>query len=94
MALARVVTFEGVTPEQAERVAGEIRSSGPPDDVPATELIMLHDPAAERATVVIFFDDEEGYERGDRVLSAMPADETPGRRSSVSRCEVTVRMKS
>jgi hypothetical protein len=92
MALARVVTFEGVSPEQAERVADEIRSTGRPDDVPATELVMLHDAAGERAVVIIFFDNEEDYAQGDRVLSAMPADMTPGRRASVARCEVAARM--
>jgi hypothetical protein len=40
----------------------------------------------------VFFDNEDDYHRGDEVLSAMPADETPGRRTSVTKYDVAVRM--
>jgi hypothetical protein len=42
--------------------------------------------------VILFFETEEDYGRGDEVLNAMPADETPGRRSSVARYDVAIRM--
>jgi hypothetical protein len=50
--------------------------------------MMLYDADAQKSLVVIFFDSEEDYQRGDEALNAMPADETPGRRASVSKYEV------
>lgn len=90
MAVARVVTFEGVT---AERVAQIEREGGrePPAGMAATEVMMLHDPDAERALVVILFDSEDDYARGDEVLNAMPADDTPGHRTSVAKYRVAMR---
>jgi hypothetical protein len=42
--------------------------------------------------VIIFFDDEDDYRRGDEALSAMPAGDTPGRRAAVTRYDVAIRM--
>ncbi len=92
MALARVVSFEAVNAERMAEMRAEMRDGEPPEGVPATELIALHDPEAERALVIIFFDTEDDYRRGDEVLSAMPADETPGRRTAVAKYEVAARM--
>jgi hypothetical protein len=69
-----------------------IEEDGRPEGVPATEMLLLHDPQSERALAIIFFDNEDDYRQGDVALSAMPADETPGQRSSVTRYDVTVRM--
>jgi hypothetical protein len=91
MPFARVVSFEDVSGERIARLREEIEGDGPSDEVPATEVIVLHDPAAERALVVLFFETAEDYERGDRVLDAMPSGETPGRRTSVARYEVALR---
>jgi hypothetical protein len=63
-----------------------------PDDVPATEFVVLHDPDAEKALVLLFFDNEEDYRRGDAALNAMPAGDTPGQRTSVTRYDVAFRM--
>ena len=52
---------------------------------------MLHDAEAEKSVVIVFFDNEEDYARGDATLSAMPADETPGTRTAVGKYEVAVR---
>jgi hypothetical protein len=63
-----------------------------PEGLPATEVVVLHDPQAEKALVVLFFDSEDDYRKGDEVLSVMPADETPGQRTSVTKYDVAVRM--
>jgi hypothetical protein len=63
-----------------------------PDGLPATEFLVLHDPDAEKSIVVLFFDSDDDYRKGDEVLSAMPAADTPGQRSSVGRYDVAVRM--
>ena len=92
MALARVVTFDGVTKDRVEKLTAEMREGGPPPDFPATEVIMLHDPAADRSVVVIFFENDEDYRKGDEILNAMPAGDTPGQRTSVIRYDVPFRM--
>ena len=92
MALARVVTFDGVSRDRIQEMQSEMQDAQPPEGVPAKEIILLHDPDAEKAVVLLFFDSEDDYRQGDEVLSAMPASDTPGQRSSVSRYDVAVRM--
>jgi hypothetical protein len=72
----------------------EMQDGQPPEGFPDTELIVLHDPEAEKSLVMIIFENEDDYRRGDEILSAMPADETPGQRTSVTRYDVATRMKS
>lgn len=90
MALARVVSFDGVSQERVEEMKQQM-NEGRPDDIPATEIVMLYDAEAEKSVVVLFFDNEDDYNRADAALSAMPADETPGQRTSVGRYQVEVR---
>jgi hypothetical protein len=92
MALARVVTFEGVSKDRMEEMDREMRDGQPPEGLPATELLVLHDPEAEKSLVVVFFETEDDYKRGDEVLSSMPAGDTPGRRTSVTKYDVATRM--
>ncbi len=92
MPLARVVTFDGV---DAERIAGlkqEIETGERPDNIPATEMLILHDATADKAVAIVFFDSEEDYATGDAALSAMPAGDTPGTRTSVTKYDVAARM--
>ena len=91
MPLARVVSFEGVDAGRMAAMQSEMEGSERPDNVPAKEIVVLHDPEAEKSLVVVFFDTEEDYKRGDEALSAMPAGDTPGRRTSVSKYDVAVR---
>ncbi|HWA54903.1 MAG TPA: hypothetical protein VG816_12080 [Solirubrobacterales bacterium] len=90
MALARVVSFDGVGQERVEQMKAQM-NEGRPDDIPATEIVMLYDAGAEKATVILFFENEDDYNRADATLSAMPSDETPGQRTSVGKYEVAVR---
>jgi heme-degrading monooxygenase HmoA len=92
MALARVVTFEGVSKERLEEMDREMKEGQPPEGFPGTEIVVLHDPEAEKSLVVVFFETEEDYQRGDEMLSAMPAGDTPGRRTSVTKYDVATRM--
>jgi hypothetical protein len=92
MALARVVTFEGVGSKRIEEMKREMSGDDArPDELPASEIVVLHDADAEKALVVIFFDSEEDYARGDATLNAMPAGDTPGRRTSVAKYDVVIR---
>jgi hypothetical protein len=92
MALARVVTFEGVDGDRIAAMKQEIESGERPNDIPATEMLMLHDPSTNAALAVLFFDSESDYAEGDAALDAMPAGDTPGKRTSVTKYEVVARM--
>jgi hypothetical protein len=63
-----------------------------PEDIPATEVIDLDDPEDERSLAIVFFVNEEDYAQGDAALSAMPAGDTPGARSSVSKYNLAIRL--
>jgi hypothetical protein len=92
MPLARVVTFDGVSSDRMSQMQSEMESGDRPDDVPAKEIVVLHDPDAEKSLVILFFDTDEDYQRGDAALSAMPAGDTPGQRTSVTKYQVAMRM--
>ena len=92
MALARVVSFDGVTKDRIEEMQRELRDGEPPEGLPAKEIVVLHDRDGEKSLVIVFFETEDDYKRGDEMLSAMPAGETPGRRASVTKYNVATRM--
>jgi hypothetical protein len=92
MALARVVTFDGVSKDRMEELKREMSEGERPEDVPAKEIVVLHDADAEKSVVILFFDSEDDYRRGDEALNAMPAGDTPGQRTSVTRYDVVTRM--
>jgi len=94
MAFARVVTFEGVSKARMDEMNREMQDGEPPEGFPQSELIVLHDADAEKSLVVIVFENEDDYKKGDEILSAMPAADTPGRRTSVTKYDVATRMKS
>lgn len=92
MALARVVSFEGVTRERIEELKREMAEGERPEGLPASELIVLHDPDSETSLAIVFFETEDDYEQGDEALNAMPTGDTPGRRTSVRKYDVAHRM--
>ena len=92
MPLARVVSFDGVSSERMAEMQREMESSDRPDDVPAKEIVVLHDPEADKSLVILFFDTEDDFRRGDEALNAMPAGDTPGKRTSVAKYQVAFRM--
>jgi hypothetical protein len=92
MALARVVSFDGVSKQRMEEMKQEMEAGDRPDDVPASEIVVLHDADAETSLVILFFESEDDYKRGDEALNAMPAGDTPGQRTSVKKYEVASRM--
>jgi hypothetical protein len=93
MPLARVVSFDDVSSDRMAEMQREMEGGERPQDVPATEVVVLHDPDAEKSLVILFFENEDDYRRGDEALNAMPAGDTPGRRTSVTKYQVAMRMK-
>jgi hypothetical protein len=94
MALARVVTFEGVSKDRMDEMDREMQDREQPEGVAATEIVVLHDPEGEESRAILFFETEDDYRRADEVLNAMPAGDTPGRRTSVTKYDVAARMTS
>jgi len=92
MALARVVSFDGVTKDRMEELRGRIADEDQPEGLSATEIIVLHDPEGEKSLVLLFFETEDDYRAGDEVLNAMPTGDTPGQRASVARYDVAARI--
>jgi len=85
----RVVRFTDVNAEKLSGTLARIQDEGgPPAGVSATRLIILQDEAQGTAVVLQFFDSEEDMQASARVLAAMNASETPGKRASVDACEL------
>jgi hypothetical protein len=94
MAIARVVTFDGVSKDRMQQMQKDMDEGQPPEGFPAAEMIALHDPDAEKSLVILIFETEDDYKKGDEILDAMPAGDTPGQRSSVTKYDVAMRMSS
>jgi hypothetical protein len=92
MPLARVVTFDGVNSDRMAEMEREMQGNERPENVPAKEIVVLHDPEAEKSLVILFFETDDDYRQGDATLSAMPAGDTPGQRTSVTKYQVAFRM--
>jgi hypothetical protein len=93
---ARVVTFEGGTPEAIDQAAAQIRSeavSGPPEGVPAKQFLLLNDKGSGRSLVIMLFETEADYAQGDATLNEMsPPGEGMGQRVSVDKYEVGAKL--
>jgi hypothetical protein len=93
MALARVVSFDGVSSDRMAEMQKEMEgNSERPENVPAKEIVVLYDPESDKSLVILFFESDDDYQRGDEALSAMPSTDTPGRRTSVTKYQVAFRM--
>jgi len=92
MALARVVAFDGVDKNRMDEMNREMRDNPAPEGLDASEVIVLHDAESNKALAIVFFENEDNYRRGDEILDAMPAGDTPGQRTSVTKYDVAVRM--
>ena len=92
MAIARVVTFEGVPAERIEKLREDTANGEQPEGLNATEMLVLHDADTAKSIAIVFFDSEEDYKSGDAVLNAMDTSDTPGTRTSVSKYDVAIRM--
>ena len=94
MALARVVTFDGVDSARMAELTSNIESGEPPEGMPPSELMLLHDSGSNQAVAVLIVDNEDDYAKAHEILDSMPSDGTPGSRTSVTKYNVTARMKN
>jgi hypothetical protein len=92
MAVARVVSFDGVSSDRMAEMRSQIEGGDPPEGMPSGELLILHDPDSEQSLAIVIFDNEDDYRKGHEILDAMPASDTPGNRTSVTKYNVAHRM--
>jgi hypothetical protein len=92
MALARVVTFEGVDSARMAELKKNIENGEAPEGMPPAELMILHDSTGEKAIAVLIVDNEDDYATAHKIMEAMPTDGTPGNRTSVTKFDVAARM--
>jgi hypothetical protein len=91
----RVVRFTGVDSERMKGLRERVsEGDGPPEGVPATGIQILHDEAQGTAVVIQHFASAADMEQGARVLSEMPASDTPGTRASVDACELVLELSA
>jgi hypothetical protein len=72
----------------------QIENGEPPEGMPSSELLVLHDPDGQRSLAIVIVDNEDDYQKAHEILDAMPTPDTPGQRTSVTKYDVAVRMKS
>jgi hypothetical protein len=86
---ARVVRFTDVDPDHlAERLAEAEGSEGPPVDIPAKGVQILHDPDQRTSVVIQLFETADDMATAEAALDAMDPSDTPGTRASIDRCEI------
>ena len=90
---ARVVRFTEVDPDHlAERMADVEASDGPPVDIPAKGIQILHDPDQRTAVVIQLFETADDMSAAEGPLDEMDPRDTPGTRASIDRCEVKAQL--
>ena len=68
MAIARVVTFADVDASHLEELDRRMQADGRRDDIPATEILVLHDPDTSTSLTILVFENEDDYARSDAAL--------------------------
>jgi hypothetical protein len=86
---ARVVRFTDVDADHlAGRLAEAEAREGPPVDIPAKGVQILHDEDQRTAVVIQLFETADDMAAAEAALEVMDPAETPGTRASVDRCEI------
>lgn len=84
---ARVVRFTDVDPDHLARRLDTARE-GPPVDIPAKSVQILHDADQRTAVVIQLFETADDMAAAEAPLDEMNPEDTPGTRASVDRCEI------
>jgi len=86
---ARIVRFTDVDPDHlAGRLAEAETRGGPPVDVPAKGVQILHDADQRTATVIQRVETADDMAAAEGPLDSRDAADTPGTRASIDRCEI------
>jgi hypothetical protein len=86
---ARVVRFTDVDPDRLAGRLDEVEArGGPPVDIPAKGVQILHDPDQRTAVVIQLFETADDMAAAESALEAMDPADTPGTRASIDRTEI------
>ena len=86
---ARVVRFTDVDPDHlAGRLEQIEASEGPPVDITAKGVQILHDADQRTAVVIQLFETADDMAAAEAALDQMDPGDTPGTRASIDRCEL------
>jgi hypothetical protein len=86
---ARVVRFTDVDPAHLAGRLDEVDSrGGPPVDIPAKGVQILHDEDQRTAVVIQLFETADDMAAAEGPLDEMDPADTPGTRASIDRCEI------
>jgi hypothetical protein len=85
---ARVVRFTDVDPDHLASRVDDADSEGPPVDIPAKSVQILHDPDQRTAVVIQLFETADDMAAAEGPLDEMDPGDTPGTRASIDRCEI------
>jgi hypothetical protein len=86
---ARVVRFTDVDPDHlAGRLAAIEGDEGPPVDITAKGVQILHDADQGTAVVIQLFETADDMAAAEAALDQMDPGDTPGSRASIDRCEI------
>jgi hypothetical protein len=86
---ARVVRFTDVDPGHLAGRLGDVEAGeGPPGDIPAKGIQILHDEDQRTAVVIQLFETAGDMAAAEGPLDEMDPSDTPGTRTSIDRCEI------
>ena len=92
---ARVVRFTDVDPEHLAGRLEDIQArEGPPVDIPAKGIQILHDADQRTAVVIQLFETADDMAAAEGPLDTMEPADTPGTRTSIDRCEIKAEVGS
>jgi hypothetical protein len=90
-----VVRFTDVDPDHLAGRLDEVKDrGGPPVDIPATGVQILHDEDQRTAVVIQLFETADDMAAAEGPLAEMDPGDTPGMRASVDRCEIRAELGS
>ena len=90
---ARVVRFTDVDPDHMSENISKVRDEGPPVDITAEKIQVLHDADQGTAVVIQLFETADDMAAAEKALDGMDPGRTPGDRASVDRCEIKAEVK-
>ena len=85
---ARVVRFTDVDADHLAQRLEQIESSGPPVDITAKGIKILHDEDQRTSVVIQLFETADDMAAAEGPLDQMDPGDTPGTRASIDRCEI------
>ena len=91
---ARVVRFTEVDPDHLAGRLDAMDAEGPPVDISAKSIQLLHDQDQRTAVVIQLFETADDMAAAEGPLDEMDPGDTPGTRASIDRCEIKAELNA